>query len=240
MKINYGKVFQNNSNQANMLKVTHISKDKNLWPSDWKNVEYKNYNTHKVYLPSPQSKSFDNKTLFYIRSRRDFCNHSITLQELSNILYYSLGEYYLPNGEVHRPYPSAGARYPIEIYIFNFNIVELKKDHVYYYNQREHCLQEVIDYKDKKDFCKFDNIDLSSCLIVLTMIADRTVRKYGDRGYRYAYIEAGAILELLHLNSNVNQTKSCIAGAIDEVKVENLLNLDPEIEAVISSIIIGK
>jgi SagB-type dehydrogenase family enzyme len=239
MKINYGKVFHKNSNYSRVNNLLFVPKDRNKWPKSWKTIEYKNYNTLKVALPSPISCDFNNDILLAKRSVRDFSHEVINLQQLSNILYYSLGEQKY-KGSNFRAHPSAGARYPIEVYVFNFNLKDLKKDFVYHYDYQKHCLSQVASHNDRtKFFGNFKDIELASCAIVLTMIPDRVTRKYGQRGYFYSYIEAGIILDALHTNTFINKAKSCVLGAVEEVNIDQLLNLDPDIETTVLSLMIG-
>jgi SagB-type dehydrogenase family enzyme len=169
----------------------------------------------------------------------------ITLQELSNILFYACGE--VKKGalskESKRIQPSAGARYPIEAYILNFEKGDLDIK-CYHYNVQNHYLEELWDIPitSRKDISLYFGYEWSinaSAAIILTGVVRRTIRKYGERGYKYMYLEAGAVLNNLQNNCMLEGIGSVIMGATNEQEVEKLLDLDGENETVILGLLLG-
>jgi SagB-type dehydrogenase family enzyme len=68
---------------------------------------------------------------------------------------------------------------------------------------------------------------------VLSAVFDRVRHKYGERGYRYTYIEAGHISQNLYLQSISLGLGSVCAGAFLDEKVNKLIGVDGRTEAVI-------
>jgi SagB-type dehydrogenase family enzyme len=250
MRINYGEIFQEKSKDRKMEGLVNIPNDSSLWPDSWKNVEYKEYTRFpKIKLPNPVSKDISNEILLKRRSCRDFSenkNNSITLQDLSDIIYYSCGEVFKGREfkDTKRIHSSAGARYPLEIYVLNFKEGELEKK-CYHYNVKNHELEDLwgINLNNKKDINKYFAYEWSQnadCAIVITAIPNRSVRKYGERGYKYIYLEAGAVLQNMQNNAFVRGVGSVIMGGTNEKEIESLLDLDGTKETVMLGILLGK
>ena len=70
-------------------------------------------------------------------------------------------------------------------------------------------------------------------VFVLTAIFDRSRFKYGERGFRYVYIEAGHISQNIALQATSLGLGSVPIGAFHDEAVNLLLGLDIEQEAAI-------
>lgn len=249
MRFNFGKLFQEKSKDQTMGGLINIPLDTNLWPKSWRKVEYKDYDRFKsVKLPAPIPKLFTHEELLKRRSVHDFISGSISLQEISNIMYYSCGEFLEKDNEGkitknRRIQASAGSRYPLEIYLINFIKGELENK-CYHYNVRSHTLEEMWDTKitDKKDVNKYFNYEWAreaSLAVVITGVPLRAVMKYGERGYKYMYLESGAVLHNIQINSMLENKQSVIMGGTNEKNIEDLLDLDGENETVILGVLLG-
>lgn len=256
MRVNFGKIFQETSKDRRMGGLVNIPSDNSLWPPAWKEIHYKTYGRFpSIKLPTPIPKNFGHETLSKRSSVRDFGilnpetktkdYKKITQQQLSNLLYYSCGETKksVDGKNSKRVHPSAGARYPVEVYILNFEKGELEIK-CYHYNVKDHTLEILFDIplNSRKDISKYFGYEWSvdaSMAIVLTGVVNRSVMKYGERGYKYMYIEAGAILNNLQNNAMLEGVGSVIMGATNEKEIEELLDLDGEKETVIMGILLG-
>lgn len=163
------------------------------------------------------------------KSTREFgYNNLINLRELSDILIWSYG-IFDNNGVLRNTVPSAGARYPIEIHIINNNIEGLKKG-IYHYNHRKQYLELTknieISRNDIVDYCHNQSfVSNSSALICLCADFDRTISKYGDRGYRYIFIDAGHIGQNLYLMATKNDIGIIGIGGFKDQILKNVLAL---------------
>jgi len=256
MRINFGTIFQKYSKDNTMGGLVNIPRDSTLWPTSWKVVQYKTYERfNKLELPKPVYRTFGHADLIKRRSanEKDFGSldkygvmtyTKISLQSISNILYFSCGEVrkFANGSKPRRAQASAGARYPIEAYVLNFEEGELKKK-CYHYNIKSHTLEELWDIPitSRKDIQKYfgSTGTSSSAAIILTGIPRRTTMKYGERGYKYMYLEAGAILGNIEYNCLHEGLQSVIRGTTQDSAIETLLDLDGEAETVILGILIG-
>jgi SagB-type dehydrogenase family enzyme len=246
MRINYGELFHQKSKDRTMEGLVYIPSDHTLWPKDWFVVDYKEYTRSKViHLPKPESKVEDQENILSRESLRDFSpNKPITLQSLSNLLYFSCGETKVnANKETRRVQPSGGGRYPLEVYILNLQAGELPAN-CYHYNVKNHTLEELWPCFSRKEdldaLFSYTWAKNASFAIVLTTIPKRSVKKYGERGYRYIYIEAGIVAGNLIRNALCEDFYSVVmAGIVDET-MDQFLDIDGISETVVIGILFGK
>ena len=177
------------------------------------------------------------------RSIRNYSNNPLTLEELSQILFSAqgiTGEY---AGTYLRAAPSAGALYPFEIYLIVQNVSQLEKG-IYHYNVRKHALEFIKEGDFKDELFKaglFQEMFLQAPVtLVYTAIFKRTTHKYGERGYRYIYIEAGHIAQNVSLQCVSIGLVSCVVGAFFDDMINKLIGIDGKEEAVIYLHTIGK
>jgi len=139
-------------------------------------------------------------------SDRESGREPLPLARLSQLLYLSYGV----RGERHgdnewvldRPVPSAGGLYPVELYIAASAISSLE-DGVYHYDPRSHELEALVEANVQAEVGALtigqEMIAFANAVIVLTATFERTMWKYGQRGYRYVWLDAGHIGENLYL-----------------------------------------
>ncbi len=245
MRINYGALFQEKSKDKTMSGMVNIPIDKTLWPPAWKEIYYKVYDRFEsIDLPKPIPVYIDQNHMIKRSTCRDYKREPIDIQTLSDILYFSAGEIKLGN-RVHRVQASGGGRYPIELYILNFKEGEIRKG-VHHYNVKDHKLEYLWGFDGEESGLspetKYMTIlwaEEAAMAIVATAIPVRTVMKYGERGYKYIYLEAGAILQNIQNNAHLRGIGSAINGSTNEKEIEELLDIDGVNETVILSIVIG-
>jgi SagB-type dehydrogenase family enzyme len=114
---------------------------------------------------------------------------------------------------LERPIPSAGARYPLEIYLLVQTIDDIDPG-TYHYDPVGQALQyrgpAVEPARVAELFLGQPWLERASAVIVLTAVLNRTLDRYGDRGYRYVLIEAG------HLGQNLNLVATGLGlGSLD-------------------------
>jgi SagB-type dehydrogenase family enzyme len=247
MRTNFGEFFHQKSKDKTMDGLVSIPLDSSKWPENWKDIEYKTYTRfEKIKLPTPQSKQVDRGVLATRESLREFdTNSPVTLQALSNILFYSCGEVgvSVSRKNLHRIQPSGGGRYPIEAYVLNLQSGDLEQC-CYHYDVQNHSLDKLWPvYKERSELKKlftYEWCDDASFAIILTAVPDRTTRKYGERGYRYIYIEAGAIVGYLVQNAVVEDLGAVVMGGTNDKSIEALLDVDGIKETLIMGVVMGK
>lgn len=246
--INLGKLLNNpislseKFHQKTKLKQLINLLPLNSWPVSWKKIYYKSYaRLEEIELPEP---SLDGKislkrALTQRKSIRSFSNRMLSKNKISTLLYFSSGLIKANSKLPRRFYPSAGARYPLEVYLISINS-ELPRG-LYHYYIKSNSLEKLLTF-NRFDFDRYYNqkwIKRSSCLIIITAIFERTTIKYGDRGYRFILMEAGHLAQNINLISSALNISCCAIGGYIDDNINKLIDLDGVRESVINVIGIG-
>lgn len=219
--------------------------DKSSVPELWTKNTYKSYPRFEQFiLPSATERSGDFIDIIKRRrSIRNFVNGELVLEDFSDILFYTAGstKFLLPKEEDKRFYPSAGARYPLEVYPFVFHVKAIPPGG-YHYHIKTHSLEKVLDKLFAKQIFKYVNqewIEQSVVVLVVTAVFGRTEIKYGNRGYRHILTEYGHMAQNLYLLSQLYNVGCCSVGGFMDDGVNRLLDIDFEDEGVIGVIALG-
>ncbi len=220
------------------------------WPQEWKTIYFKSYpRLPRIFLPKPVKMDFPlGESLIIRRSERDFDGRAINLKDLSQLLFYSAGVTE-KKGEnwnsSHRPYPSGGARFPLEVYLFSLKGSQELKAGIYHYNVKEHSLEEVL----KEDSIReqiypeavWQKMMLKApLLLAISAVFYRNTMKYKERGHRYILFEAGHLGQNIYLSAAALNLKCCGIGGFGDDKLHELLDVDGKGEAVLYSFAIGR
>ncbi len=142
-----------------------------------------------------------------------------------------------------RAAPSAGALYPIEIYTV-VNRVDGLQAGLYHYCVEAHALAllEADDYRDRATAgCLYQEMAGDAAVtFVLSAVFPRVCWKYGERGYRYALIEAGHIGQNIYLAATCLRLGCVSMGAFLDDRMNALLGIDGKEEAVIYCLAVGE
>ena len=130
-----------------------IPLDPSTWPDNWKKIEFKEYKRLKrIYLPKISTQGMPSlNEVLKTRSSSRYFNSSelISIETVSSLLNFSAGareDMKTALNLASRFYPSAGARYPLEIYIALRNIEKIENG-IYHYNIKEHALEKILSEK---------------------------------------------------------------------------------------------
>jgi SagB-type dehydrogenase family enzyme len=182
-------------------------------------------------------------TLQNRRTRRTYKHAPLSLAEVSQILWAGNGKTREGRESCLRTAPSAGALYPIEMYLMVNNVSGLEKG-IYYYDVPGHSLlllREGSFAEEAANAALGQNTLVKSGVVVfMTAVIERTRWKYNQRAYRYIYIDAGHICQNLCLASEALGLGQCPIGAFYDDEVNNVLGIDGENETVFYAITIGK
>lgn len=215
------------------------------WPEHWKKIFYKAYpKMEQILLPIPTKPKWSLvDALIQRESKRDFTREAVEVESFSNLLFYSGGlkEFVFKESTNKRFYPSAGARYPLEIYPFVFKVKNIKPS-IYHYHIKSHSLEKIYG----KPFFnitmrQFDQpwIRKSSVLLVVSAIFDRTENKYGNRGLRHIYTEYGHYAQNISLIASGLGLGACSIGGFIDDGLNRLLDFDKIDESVVGVIAVG-
>lgn len=216
------------------------------WPKEWETTYYKSYpRLPKVKLGKvpPKADFFD--LVKQRKSRRDFGRRPITKREISILLGYSCGNMkQTENGHYHRAQPSAGARFPIEVYPLVFRSGKDLEAGLYHYNVKKHALDVLWKHefadKDIDALFAYPWVKNAAVAFIMTSVFWRTQNKYGARGYRYILLEAGHIGQNIYLATEALGLKCCaLVGTRDET-IEKLIDIDGTTESIVYALAAGK
>jgi SagB-type dehydrogenase family enzyme len=215
---------------------------------------YKSYSTaFQIQLPRMWDKSAQSPGIEGVierrRTARQFTGGSLTVEEVSKLLHYSYGitgatpisqssdEY-----QYLRSAPSAGALYPLEMYLISWGISGIEPG-LYHYSVVHHALEllKTGDFSQHAaEYTFLDDIAKEACtLFLISAIFQRTMFKYNERGYRFVLLDAG------HLGQNIclmatamNLGVLPIGGFLDD-ELNRLLDIDGVHESVVYPLLVG-
>jgi len=165
------------------------------------------------------------------RSVREYASDPITLAELSQLLWAAQGLTDARNR--HRASPSAGALYPLELYVVvrEKGVVGLPAG-VYHYSPDDERMTMVKD-GDRSGELRAAALDqeavgLAAVGIVTTAVVQRTRSKYGERGLQYVYQESGHAAENVFLQAVSLGLGAVMVGAFNEEEVRSIIGARPD------------
>lgn len=223
---------------------TNMKKDP---PRLWIKIHFKTYpRFDKVYFNDTDTTGSKLREIIIKRqSTRQFSGLSISKNELYYLLFSSSGLINLGKSidDSRRPYPSAGARYPLEIYTLIQHCDGIDKG-LYHYNVKENVLELLLKEDLGKWLIKVSGgekwIEKAAIVFIITGVLDRTRVKYGDRGYRYVLFETGHLGQNICLLATELGLGSCPIGGYIDNEVNKLLDISLQKEVALYLIAVGK
>jgi SagB-type dehydrogenase family enzyme len=134
------------------------------------------------------------KTLEARRSVRSFTDEPLTMEEISQLLWAAQG---ITRDPDRRTAPSAGAKYPIELYV-------LTRERLLHYLPQGHRV-EVLRREDLRPAVgrasTQDFVSTCPALFVITAVHERVKAKYKHRFVRYVRLESGHVAQSILLQA---------------------------------------
>ena len=195
----------------------------------------------RITLPEPRYDSDVSveEALLKRRSIRNYTDEALTLQEVSQLLWAAQG---ITDPSGKRTAPSAGALYPLEVYVVVGSVEDVARG-VYKYEPQQHELVKVLDGDQRKALTAAALnqtwIEQGAIDIVITAIYERTTEKYRDRGIRYVHLEAGHAAQNVYLQAVAMNLGMVVVGAFYDDQVKEVLNL-PENEEPLYIVPVGR
>ncbi len=163
------------------------------------------------------------------RSNRKFEDAPLSLSEIGQLLWAAQGITH----QGHRTTPSAGALYPLELYLVAGQVEGIEAG-IYRYSPKSHRLNQTADGDRRKRLTRAAMwqswIKDAAAVVVFAAVYERTTWKYGKRGVRYVHIEVGHAAQNLHLQVEALGLGTTAVGAFDDKKLANLLQLPADTE----------
>ncbi|MBS3758505.1 MAG: SagB/ThcOx family dehydrogenase [Desulfobacterales bacterium] len=160
-----------------------------------------------IDLPAPRTDGASalEKALNERRSVRHYTDRPLTLAHIGQLLWAAQG---ITNSRGFRTAPSAGALYPLEIYLVAGKAEKINPG-IYHYRPAGHQLEQVKAGDHRKAVCDAalsqSAVRNAPVSIIITGVLERTTAKYGKRGIQYVFMEAGhaaqnVLLQAVSLN----------------------------------------
>lgn len=186
-----------------------------------------------IVLPSPRLDGTISleQAIAKRRSIRQYASTPLSLADLSQLCWAAQGK---TDAEGRRAAPSAGALYPLDLYVIAENVSGLEPG-IYRYGSRDHSLTLVRLGRVRKDLADAalsqEAVRQAPATLVLSATASRTTTKYGERGIRYIHMEAGHAAQNVALEAVALGLGSLTVGAFQDDEVNTILGLSKDQES---------
>jgi len=185
----------------------------------------KSMDTIKLPEPDYDSKTSIEKALLERRSVRGYKKESLTLVEVSQLLWAAQG---ISNKRGFRTAPSAGALYPLEVYLVVGDVNDLPEG-IYQYKPHKHELLKIADGDKRSELCTAalgqGCIKQCAAVIVFSAVYERTTKKYGERGIKYVHMEVGHAAQNVHLQVVSLNLGTVVVGAFNDNEVKRIMDM---------------
>ena len=170
----------------------------------------------------------------------------VGIAELTRILFCADGltrRARVDETEYHfRAAPSAGALYPIEIYVAAAD-VEGVEPGLYHFSPADLKLRRLRrgDWRPVIARAALNRSSLASAraIVILTSIFWRSTWKYRARGYRYCFWDGGTILANLLAAASADEIPAKVITAFSDPDLEALLGIDGDSEGMVALVALG-
>jgi SagB-type dehydrogenase family enzyme len=185
---------------------------------------------HEVRLPEPRSAGpvSVEEAIGSRRSVRDFRSDSLELSVVSQLLWAVQG---MTDDAGLRAVPSAGATYPLEVYVVAGAVRGFPAG-VYRYRPHRHSLRLVQagDQRRATARAALNQTWMADApvTIVVAAVFARTTRRYGERGRRYVHMEVGHAAQNVYLQAEAMGLGTTVVGAFVDREVSRVLGLEAE------------
>jgi SagB-type dehydrogenase family enzyme len=179
-----------------------------------------------VDLPAPSAAGDDSleEAIAQRRSVREYTDAALTIDDVSQLLWATQG---ITSRSGKRAAPSAGALYPLEVYVVDGT-------GVHHYAPEGHGLQAHLtgDLRADLSAAALDQSAVAEApaVFVIAGVMARAEAKYGDRAERYVILEAGHAAQNLLLQAVSLDLGAVPIGAFHDADVQRLLSLPSDHE----------
>lgn len=181
-----------------------------------------------IKLPKPQydSNVSIEETLLKRRSIRSYKSEPLAIAEISQLLWSAQG---VTNKKGFRTAPSAGALYPLEVYIAAGNVTDLDAG-IYKYYPHRHEIVNTVKGDKRSELCRAglgqSSIKNAPAVMVFCAVFERVTGSYGKRGIQYVHMEVGHAIQNVCLQAISLGLGSVIIGAFNDYDVKEVMNFE--------------
>ncbi len=166
-------------------------------------------------------------------SHRAYTGDSLSLEELSWLLWITQGQRQIigkRNKASMRTVPSAGARHPLETYLYINRVTELESG-LYHYIVNDHSLgllrtgdeikQQIVSALSGQSF-----YGEAAVGFIWSAVPYRSEWRYGVQGPKYTLLDAGHVCQNLYLAAASIGCGACAIGDYIQQQADELFGLD--------------
>lgn len=163
-------------------------------------------------------------TLSQRRSVRMFANRPLNEDQILRLCWAAQG---ITDASGHRTAPSAGARYPLELYVAT-------AAGCFAYDPPHHRLvrRTADDLRPAMQWAALSQepVGQSPAVFVVAALPHRSTAEYGTRGERYVHLEGGHAAQNLLLEATAIGLGAVPIGAFDDGRLREVLDLSGDRE----------
>jgi len=198
------------------------------------------YQGDPLALPEPERSGFITveEAIASRRSRRKYSHDPLALPQVSQLLWAAQG---ITSEDGKRTTPSAGAIYPLKIYLVARNVHGFENG-VYHYIVEEHKLGKLLDERVFEAFFEVAGQPYSkkaAVTFIITVNYPKVAQKYkGEELKRFALQESGHVGQNLYLQGESLGLAMVVVGEFDTQGVKEVLDF-PDQETAVYLIPVG-
>jgi len=163
------------------------------------------------------------KALHHRRSVRRYHDTALNLSVISQLLWAAQG---ITNPRGLRTTPSAGALYPLEIYLIAGKVDELPTG-IYKYLIQDHELLMTAAVNGRSALTRAGlgqrSLKSAPAVLIVCAVYERVTIKYGERGIRYIHMEAGHAAQNIGLQAVALGLSTVVIGAFHDSEVKRVV-----------------
>lgn len=194
---------------------------------------------------TPLIQSFE-EVLFARVSSRTLRPVPLSLETIATLLHGAYGVTRSNSDTIFpRPFrtiPSAGALYPLELY-FHTVCIETIPSGLYHYDPTHNAIQSIREGDGSRliadALVQGEIASDSAMLVFITAAFERATFKYGERGYRFALLEAGHLAQNLCLVSTALGLGALPIGGYFDRLADAFLQIDGVEQSTVYMVAIG-
>ncbi len=130
-----------------------------------------------------------------------------------------------------RTAPSAGALYPLDVYVAVGHVEDLAPG-VYRYLPGKQALEHTAEGDRREELSRAALgqacVREGAVVLIISGVYARSAAKYGDRAQRYTHIETGAVGQNIYLQAESLGLGTVMVGAFNDKKVQSVLGLSQD------------
>jgi SagB-type dehydrogenase family enzyme len=163
------------------------------------------------------------------RSTRSFGDRPLGAEQLGSLFFaFAFGQ--AAGEREKRPFlPSAGGRYPVEVFAWLLRTSSPLNGQAVYYHRDTHTLSPVAPAPAWRDHAREFGLECDgepAVVFAFVALPERATRRYGERGGRFVLIEVGHYAHSLALRVASEGLAGVLLGGLDDDRARSWLRLE--------------